>query len=151
MKLWKLYHCYCAMLGKLQPLALLGVRIWVAAIFFQSGLVKIGDMENTLLLFRYEYQVPYLPVAVAAYSATFFELAMPILLVLGLMARLMAVPLLVMTAVIHFTYQEHITHYYWALMLGLLMIFGAGKLSLDYLLSRKCTAKCADEKENADG
>ncbi len=121
-------------LNRLQPLTLLGIRIWVAIIFFKSGWVKIMDMENTKLLFKYEYQVPYLPVAFAAWSATIFELLMPALLVVGLFTRAAALPLLIMTAVIEFTYQSHLQHAYWAMMLGILMIFGAGKYSLDQRL-----------------
>jgi putative oxidoreductase len=141
-KLWRGYGCVSHLLDKLQPLALLGVRIWAAAIFFKSGLVKVQDMENTMLLFEYEYQVPYLPVEFAAYAATFNELVMPLLLVLGFFTRAAAIPLLVMTAVIQFTYQEHLQHFYWALMLGMLMVFGPGKISMDHLLNKKTATSC---------
>jgi putative oxidoreductase len=46
--------------------ALLGARLYVAWVFFKSGLVKIKDMENTILLFEYEYVVPVLDPTTAA-------------------------------------------------------------------------------------
>lgn len=135
-----LKNCASSIYGKLnllQPVWLLFIRIWVAVLFFKSGLVKIEDMETTILLFEDEYQVPLLPPALAAYSATFFELVMPVLLAFGAFTRLAALPLLAMTAVIQFTYFEHLQHYYWGIMLVTLVLFGAGKFSVDYLYSRK--------------
>jgi len=96
-----------------------------------AGLTKIDNWESTLSLFEYEYAVPFLPVAFAALSATFFELAMPVLIILGLFTRLAALPLLVMTAVIELTYGSFPEHAYWALLLGVLMTYGAGKFSID--------------------
>jgi putative oxidoreductase len=128
---------FYAKLNHLQPLWLLFIRVWVAVIFFKSGLTKIDDFETTIMLFEHEYAVPFIPHVLAAYSATFFELCMPILLVFGAFTRLAALPLLAMTAVIQFTYMDHMQHYYWAIMLSALIIFGAGKLSLDHLAGRK--------------
>ena len=39
------------------------VRLWVAAVFFKSGLVKIQSWDTTILLFTNEYHVPLLPVS----------------------------------------------------------------------------------------
>ena len=39
------------------PVADLLLRLWVARIFFQSGLVKAQSMETTRMLFAYEYEV----------------------------------------------------------------------------------------------
>lgn len=127
-----------SLLNALQPAWWLLVRLWLATVFFKSGLVKLEDMETTILLFTHEYAVPVLPPALAAYSATLFELACPVLLVLGLATRLAALPLLFMTAVIQFTYLDHVTHYYWALLLTGLMLHGAGKWSFDAIIMRRC-------------
>lgn len=120
-----------AALDKLTPLWWLGVRFWIAYVFFASGLTKIDDFDTTVFLFEEEYSVPLLSPYLAALSATFFELAMPVLLAIGFATRFAALPLLVMTAVIQFTYQEHVQHLYWALLLLGLILQGAGKWSLD--------------------
>jgi len=60
---------YCAvarLIGKLQPLLLLGFRLYVARVFLLSGLTKIHDWSITVALFTDEYHVPILPPAVAA-------------------------------------------------------------------------------------
>lgn len=128
------------LLDKLTPVWWLGLRLWIGWVFFASGLTKINDMESTFILFEYEYAVPLIPVAFAAYSATFFELVMPVLLALGVAVRFAAAPLLVMTAVIQFTYLDHVQHYYWAIILIGLILHGGGKLSLDNLIKKKYSA-----------
>ena len=55
---------YCAvarLIGKLQPLLLLGFRLYVARVFLLSGLTKIHDWSITVALFTDEYHVPILP------------------------------------------------------------------------------------------
>lgn len=126
-------------LNRLEPLWWLFLRLWIAAVFFKSGLTKIDDFETTVLLFTEEYHVPVLSPYMAALSATFFELAMPVALVLGLGVRAAALPLLIMTAVIQFTYLNHVQHYYWAIMLVGLILHGGGKVSLDYWIARTYT------------
>lgn len=133
----KLYNRFLGTAPALSPVMLLAVRLWMARVFFVSGLVKIKDMETTVALFRDEYQVPFLPPVLAAYSATMVELVCPVLLVLGLATRLTTLPLLVMTAVIQFTYDQNIQHAYWAMLLGVLLTQGAGAWSLDALLLRR--------------
>lgn len=135
------FHLFLKTAQALNPFVWLAARIAIARVFFLSGLTKIGNWETTLMLFEDEYQVPLLPVSFAAYSSTFFELAMPVLLVLGLGTRLATLPLLAMTAVIQFTYMEHTDHLYWALLLGLLLVSGPGKLSVDHWLRRKWEGK----------
>lgn len=127
-----LYHKITEKLASLHDAVLLLARLWLAKIFFFSGLTKIQNWDSTLTLFEYEYAVPLLPVAFAAASATFFELVMPPLLALGLFTRAAALPLLAMTAVIEFTYNSYPEHMYWALLLGILITYGGGKFSADY-------------------
>ena len=91
--------------------------------------------------FEHEYQTPFLPVWFAAGSATLFELAMPVLLIGGLFTRLATLPLIVMTAVIQFTYLDHIDHLYWILLLGLILTWGPGRFSLDALGERWLQAR----------
>ncbi len=123
------------------PLSLIALlaRIVVGLVFFYSGLTKIdgfGIKPGTFFLFAQEYQVPLLPPALAAYLATIAELTLPPLLWIGLGTRFAATVLLVQTIVIQaFVYPEaYVTHGLWAVALLLIMKYGAGTLSLDYLI-----------------
>ena len=57
------------------------------------------------------------------------------------MSRLAAVPLIGMTAVIQFTYDQNIQHTFWAVILGIIICNGAGKLSLDYYIKKHSKEK----------
>lgn len=135
----RLHHATRAPLEKLQqwgePLILLGMRLMMAQIFFASGQVKLADFATTVDLFRDEYKTPFLPAEWAATLATGTELTAPVFLALGLLTRLAALPLLAMSLVIQFTYLDRSEHYLWMLIFGLLIVRGAGSLSLDRVLS----------------
>lgn len=124
----------------LKPLLLLGFRLYVAQVFFLSGLTKIQSWSTTLTLFEYEYSVPLLPSNIAAYLGTATELIIPVLLALGLFTRPAALILFVFNIVAVIAYadispagvQQHIT---WGVMMAVIFVFGTEKLSLDKLLS----------------
>ena len=119
----------------LKPPALLAVRLFIAWVFFKSGLLKLSDWNSTLFLFQYEYDVPLLPYTLAAYLATFAELVFPVLLAFGLGGRVAALGLFGMTVVIElFVYPGTTEHYYWMCVLGLLAAVGPGLLSMDQLV-----------------
>jgi putative oxidoreductase len=135
---------------RLQPLALLAARLYVARIFVQSGLVKLSDWGATLALFHDEYKVPVLPPDVAAVVGTFGELFFPVLIVLGLAGRLGAAGLFVVNAMAVLSYPQlwgfdcpagiH-AHFYWGSLLAALVVFGPGKWSLDELVLRRLGLK----------
>lgn len=138
--------CKIAILDKLSPISLFAIRLWVANVFWTSALLKLpagflglgqGDWDVTLLLFEDEHPVPGLPPVVAAYMGTAVEFLAPIALVLGLGGRVAAVALLVMTAVIEFTYQSSPEHLIWAIFLGTILLQGPGKLSVDHFIRKK--------------
>lgn len=121
----------------LQALALLAARLWIAKMFFMSGLTKIGNWDTTVALFADEYKVPILPPELAAYLSTAAELTLPILLVLGLFTALAALGLMAMTLVIElFVFPGTTEHYYWLLLTGVLITHDSGKFGLDYWLMR---------------
>jgi putative oxidoreductase len=121
----------------LSPLLLLAMRLWMASIFWHSGLTKINDWQSTVALFQNFYNVPILSPQIAASLATMTELSCPILLLLGFATRLATIPMLIMTAVIQLTYLHSPEHFYWAMLLGTLLCFGPGVLSLDYFIKKK--------------
>ena len=129
-------------LDRLSPLVDLALRLFVAAVFFKSGLTKIASWDSTLALFENEYAVPLLPPELAALLGTGVELFFPVLLVLGLGTRLAAAVLFVFNVVAVISYpdlgavglKEHQT---WGLMLLVTLTHGPGALSLDRLLGRR--------------
>jgi putative oxidoreductase len=121
-------------------------RLGVGAVFFKSGMTKIASWEFTIQLFRDEYRVPVLPPELAAQLATATELSMPVLLALGLFARLATLPLIGMVVVIQLfvypdSWAEHLT---WAALLLLILTRGAGALSLDRFIAPIVTARRED-------
>ena len=129
----------------LTPLVDLGLRLWVARVFWNSGLQKTASWDSTLMLFEYEYAVPVLPFDVAAYLATGVELAAPVLLVLGLGTRAGALALFILNYVASISYPDlNIAgikdHLLWGTMLAITFFHGPGKISLDYFLRRQLAA-----------
>lgn len=131
-----LYIWFANKATALSSIMLLIIRLWIANVFFSAGLVKIDDFINTLYLFENEYAVPFINPVFAAYSATFFELVCSTLLAFGLLSRAATLPLLAMTAVIQLTYDQNIQHFYWAMLLGVILTQGAGKISADYFAGK---------------
>lgn len=132
-----LTHTWLRFADSISPLTWLVIRGYTGWIFFSSGKTKLNDWGNTLFLFEHEYNVPALPHTWAAYGATAVELICPVLLWLGLATRFAVAPLLVLVAVIEFTYQSHTTHIYWALLLFAILTHGPDKWSLDHKIWRR--------------
>ncbi len=118
------------------PVLDLAVRIWLAQAFFISGVLKIGNWENALLLARVEYPVAWLDPVLAAWLGVTVEMGGSILLALGLGTRFAALVLLALSLVIQFSYRTLDTHLYWAALFGWYFVRGAGPVSLDHLLAR---------------
>ena len=133
------------LLGSLQSLLLLGVRLWVGWEFFKAGWLKVTNWNNTLFLFQQEYHVPLLPSGLAAVVGTAGELAFPVLLFAGLAGRLGALGLFAVNVMAVVSYAHVLLtegfeaalgqHYLWGFALVVLAVFGPGKLSIDHLLT----------------
>ncbi len=126
------------------PIGDLVLRLWVADVFWQAGLVKIQSMDTTLMLFANEYKVPMLTPACAAYLGTGIELLFPLLLALGLLGRFSAGILFFynIVAVIScpsLTSAAIEWHIVWGLMLLVSLLRGPGKLSIDYFIWKMVT------------
>ena len=129
-------------LDSLQPLALLAARLYVAQVFWLSGLNKIRAWDTTLALFENEYQVPLLPPALAAWLGTGGELLLPVLLALGLAGRFAAAGLSVVNVVAVLSLAEIAPaalqqHQFWGSLLLGLLLWGPGRLSLDAWIGRR--------------
>jgi putative oxidoreductase len=128
-----------------EAVILLFVRVSLAGIFWRSGRTKVEEgswltvSDTAKFLFEEEYSGVPLPAEFATYMATYSEHVFPVLLVLGLFTRLSALALLGMTMIIQiFVYPEAwwSVHMIWVALALVLIVRGAGKLSLDALLTR---------------
>ena len=129
-------------------ISMLALRLFAAYEFGEAGLAKWRG-ENWFADIRDAFPFPFdlLPAGLSWNLAMGAELVVPILLVLGLLTRLGALALMVLTAVAW--YAVHAGNGYnvcdngykmafiYLLLLLPLLLQGAGKYSLDYLLFRK--------------
>lgn len=129
--------------GSLLSLAL---RLYLGWVFFKSGLTKIQDWDTTLLLFTEEYKTPLLSPQVAAVMGAMGELALPLLLFVGLLSRPAALGLFIVNLMAVVSYPQLFAfdcpaaindHRYWGILLLALLAFGPGRLSLDALLGAR--------------
>lgn len=137
------YRC-SGLLAHATPALDVALRLFLANVFFKSGLTKIQTWDSTLYLFREEYHVPLLPPDFAACLATGAELALPVLLVLGLFGRFSALSLFILNVVAAHSYYDQLSeaglnqHFYWGLLLAVLLLHGVGKWSVDGWMEKRC-------------
>lgn len=131
-----------AMLDWLQAPALLAARIYVAYVFFASGLESLRSWDGTLYLYESEFHVPILPPHVAAVMGTAGEVLLPPLLLLGLFGRFGALGLFVVNAVALLSYLYALQppaimfHVIWGILLAVVTLWGPGRWSVDYVRTR---------------
>jgi putative oxidoreductase len=128
-------------LDTLAPLLDLGIRLYVANVFFKSGLNKFQSWDSTLALFEHEYQVPLLSPELAAWLGTATELTFPVLLALGIAGRFSALVLFAFNIIAVVSYPDlneagMKDHLYWGILLAVTALHGPGRLSLDHVLGR---------------
>ena len=136
-RLARLYYSASHWPEFLAPLLDLALRLYVADVFFKSGLTKIKSWDSTLYLFSDVYQVPLLPSDLAAYMATAGELGLSVLLVLGLFGRFAAAGLFILNAVAAYSYYSGLSeaglfqHFAWGTMLAVLLVLSRDGWSID--------------------
>lgn len=138
----RLYAGAARLIDKLQPLFALALRLYVAHVFFASGLVKIQSWASTLALFENEFHVPILPPHVAAVLGTGAELFLPVLLALGIGTRFSAIALFVFNIVAVISYPDLSDaglkdHMLWGALLLVTIVYGPGKISIDHWIARR--------------
>ncbi len=129
-----------------QPVALLGLRLILAYGFYITGKVKWEDINSVAEWFG-SIGIP--APKLNAYLAATTEMAGVFLLILGLGVRFISIPLIITMLVAIKTahwgngFAASDNGYeiplYYLLMLLVLVTFGGGKLSLDYLLKKYLT------------
>jgi len=116
------------------------IRLWLAGIFWVSGMVKLHSWTTALYLSAHEYPVSWLDPVTAAWLGETIEIVCPPLLVFGLATRFAALPMLILSLVIQFSFQALDQHLFWAILLGWFVVKGAGPISLDALIGRGIAA-----------
>ena len=131
-------------------------RFSIAAVFWKSGQTKVegfvidligGEFslgwprlsDSAVALFKDEYHLPLIAPEIATPLAAFAEHFFPLLILLGLAARLSALALLGMTAVIQMQVYPgaYPTHGVWAAVLLYLVAHGPGKVSVDHWIAQR--------------
>ena len=141
-RLTRLYYAASHLPEHLAPVFDLGLRLYLADVFFRSGLTKIQNWDGTLYLFSDVYHVPLLPPEFAATLAAGAELGLSTLLVLWLFGRFAASGLFILNAVAVISYADLSQagigqHLSWGILLGVLLVMSGGDWSLDAWLERR--------------
>lgn len=137
------------------PVIDLLIRVAIFRVFFWSGLVKIHDWTGTVQLFQYEYMVPFLPPNLAAVLSATCELGASSLILVGLLSRLAAIPLLCLAMVIQFVLgavnpnYNQLEHYLWMVLLLSVIVRGSGLLSIDAWLRHRLSTKDSSLRKHA--
>lgn len=130
-----------------EAVGLLGLRLLLAYEFFDAGLEKLHG-KNWFGSIQDQFPFPFSQFSADLNwnLAMYAELVFPVLLLVGLLTRLSALALIVLTAVawyaVHAGYGYTISEGGYKLALMFIMMLlpllgqGAGKLSLDYLWQR---------------
>lgn len=126
----------------LAPLLDLGLRLYLASVFFKSGLTKVQSWDSTLYLFNDVYHVPLLPPDVAATMAASAELGLSVLLVLGLLGRFAAAGLSILNVVAVVSYADLSQaglnqHLSWGILLGVMLAASRWQWSADAWIEGK--------------
>ena len=127
---------------RIAPAFDLGLRLYLASVFFKSGLTKIANWDSTLYLFEEVYHVPLLSPDTAAWLAASAELGLSALLALGLFGRFAAAGLFILNGVAVISFADLSEaglnqHLSWGLLLAVLLILSRGKWSADGWMEKK--------------
>ena len=138
----RLYSQGVGWIDAVQPVFALAVRLYVARVFFLSGLTKLRDWDITVALFTNEYHVPFFMPEVAAALGTVAEVGLPVLLALGLGSRLAAAALFVFNIVAVISYPDLsdaglVDHMLWGSLMLVTLFYGPGRISADAWLGRR--------------
>jgi putative oxidoreductase len=150
LQLWQQLTVHLEAVGTFAPQ--LALRVLLAYEFGIAGLEKFNG-SNWFAEIQSDFPFPFylLPAELSWQMSTWFELAGAVALVLGFATRFFSVSLIVLTivawAAVHAGHGYNVSDNGYKLPLMYLVLFlpllfnGAGKVSLDYLLSRRMQHK----------
>lgn len=158
--MFKRSHCWLLCVGEVfKSVLLLAMRLYWGFGFFQSGFGKLADIGGTAQFFS-ELGIPF-PIA-NAYMAGGIECFGGLFLMAGLFSRFVSFPLIVVMLVAYWTAHKEALVNIWSspdqfvashpfnyLLTALIVLaFGPGKLSLDYLICRVFFQKRCTDQDN---
>ncbi len=112
------------------------IRLWLAKVFFVSGVLRIFGLRLAPYLPHAVYPVPWVEALSPTYLGAAIQMTIPILLALGLATRWAALYMLILVLVVQINYVPLDINLYSATLFGWFAICGAGSLSVDHLLAR---------------
>ncbi|MBN6739606.1 FAD-dependent oxidoreductase [Acidithiobacillus sp. MC6.1] len=118
------------------PVVDLLIRLWLAKVFFVSGVLKDFGLNLAPYLPSAAYPVPWVEPLSPTYLGATIQMVIPVLLVLGLATRWAALYMLILVLVVQFNYLAMDINLYSAVLFGWFVVCGPGPLSLDRFLAR---------------
>jgi putative oxidoreductase len=151
-KISALYSFWVNCLTFFQDVFLLLVRLYWGYNFFQAGLGKFNNFERTVGFFE-SINIPF--AVLNAYLASGVELVGGLLLMFGLLSRIITVPLIFTMIIALITTEKEAlsalfldpnqftstSPFLYLFASVIVLLFGAGRFSLDYLLSKILSKK----------
>jgi putative oxidoreductase len=122
--------------GLAWPKVELTIRLWLAQIYFVSGVLKLTHWDTALYLATHEYPVSWLSAGSAATIGVCIEVIGGALLALGFMTRYAAAAMLALAMVAQFAYLPFDNQLFWTALFGWYAVCGAGPISIDGMLRR---------------
>jgi len=139
-----LYNKFVEGAGKLRDIPLLLFRLILAVGFYEPAMMKVKNLSGVAEWFgSMNYPLPMISASISMVT----EVSGIVLLILGLGSRLIAMPMMFIMVIATFT--VHISNgfpagdngfeipLYYFLMLFALVVYGSGKFSVDYLISKR--------------
>ena len=117
----------------------LGIRLYIAAIFFKSGLERFHDYwhygwDDQVAMFVQVHPIPGLEPGIAAMITVIAELILSPLLVLGMFTRFAMMGIFIMALMMYWYHEESYLYVLWMVLATISFIKGPGIFSADYLL-----------------
>src|ERR1700730_17538550 len=104
--------------GLVWPKIDLLIRLWLAKIFFVSGVLKLTHWQTALDLAVHEYPVSFMSPVAAAYVGVSIEVLSPVVLWLGLMTRYPGTSMIILSLGLQFDSMPFNSQLFWAALSG---------------------------------
>jgi len=155
-----IYNLWVKAISCLQSPLLLVIRLYWGWQFFQTGKGKLMNLDRTAGFFQsLNIPHPHLNAVMAGSTECFGGLC----LLLGLGSRILTIPLIFTMSIAYFTAESDALHAFFSdpdkfvsaapfeFMLAaiIVLVFGPGKFSLDWLLARTLSPRAIKEKSMA--
>jgi putative oxidoreductase len=128
--------CARALRGLLWPKFEVGIRLWLAQMFFVSGALKLAHWQTALHLASPGYPFAWMSPASGTHVGVCIEVLGGALLAAGFMTRYCAALILILSVLPRFDHMPLDRQLFGAVLCGWYAVFGAGPIAIDTLLRR---------------